>query len=169
MSRTFTIITTQEPDPVAMAWAVAEINPDFWVTVDEQAQVWRVDAPDQDMPVMAIETPSYVQAPDEALRLFGTHGGLDVVAAREALQAAERENSGAAHDPDSAGEATEQVSPAAYWQDVHAVSPVPEAESAAATFAKLMAHLGVGTCVQHGPEFRHLGESEDLLREEWQA
>ncbi|MDO5619567.1 hypothetical protein [Kocuria sp.] len=170
MSRTFTIITTQEPDPVAMAWAIAEISPDYWVTVDECAQVWRVDSPDQDMPIMVIETPLFVQARDEALRLFGTHGGLDATAAQEAMAGALRQVQSEEPAESEMPETGPQPPIAStYWQDVHAVSPVPEAESAAATFAKLMAHLGVGTCIQHGPEFRHLGEEQEKLRKEWQA
>lgn len=144
MSQTFTVITSQEPDPVAMAWAISQVNPDYWVTVDDEAQVWRVDAPGLDMPLMVIETPSYVQVPDEALRLFGTYGGLNMQGLYEATGSA-----------------------ATYWQDVHAISPIPESVSAAATLVKLMAHLGMGTCIQHGPTFHHLGESEEDLREEW--
>lgn len=170
MSRTFTIITTQEPDPVAMAWAIAEINPDYWVTVDDQAQVWRIDAPDQETPIMVIETPLFVQAPDEALRLFGTRGGLNAVAAQEAIVAARRQMQETGQVSEQTWDTETQIPTAfTYWQDVHVVSPVPEAESAAATFAKLMAHLGVGTCVEHGPDFHHLGEEEDKLRQEWRA
>jgi hypothetical protein len=80
MSRGYTVVTTQEPDPAAMAWAIADIDPEFLVMVDPENEVWRVMAEDGETELMIVETPSHVRVKGEMLRLFGTSAGLDIEA-----------------------------------------------------------------------------------------
>jgi hypothetical protein len=141
MSRGYTVVTTQEPDPAAMAWAIADIDPEFLVMVDPENEVWRVMAEDGETELMIVETPSHVRVKGEMLRLFGTSAGLDI----EAI------------DPRGWS----------WWQDVHAVGADPRSDAVTARFCQSMAHLGLGTCIELGPRFKHLGQTGEDLKEEW--
>lgn len=141
MSRAFTVISTQEPDPAAMAWAIADIDPELVITVDEELEVWRVQNEDGEEDLVVIETPSRIQVPGEDVRLFGTRGGLSATDV----------------NPDGL----------TFWQDVHAVGSDPRADTVAARFSRTMAHLGLGTCIQHGNPFTDLSQEGDEQRGEW--
>ena len=141
MSSRYTVITLNEPDPAALAWAVADINPDFYLVINPEKEQWEVYDTDDTTLLFLVDTPYYVQVPGEIERLFGSTAGFDF-------------------EP-IGGE------PPAYWMDVNAVRGSERAESAAAKFAQLCAHLGLGTAVEHGPVFTHLGDADELLRPEW--
>lgn len=149
MSSRFTVITLTEPEPAALAWAVAQINPDLILVIDPDAEQWEVYAEDGTTPLFTVDLPVYVQVPGEIRRLFGSDAGFDFTPL--------------------GGE------PPTYWQDVHVAAETgepdhwAEAESAAARFAQMAAHLGTGTAVDHTPDCRHLGEPDQLLRSEWKA
>ncbi|GAA1347359.1 hypothetical protein [Falsarthrobacter nasiphocae] len=141
MSNRYTVITLNEPDPAALAWAVADINPDFYLVVSQEKQQWEVYDTDDTTLLFTVDAAYYVQVPGEIARLFGSTAGLNF-------------------EPLGGEQPT-------YWMDVNAVRGSERAEAAAAKFAQLCAHLGLGTAVQHGPVFTHLGEADELLRPEW--
>lgn len=141
MSRAFTVISTQEPDPAAMAWAIADIDPELSITVDPELEVWRVQNESGEEDLVIIETPSRIQVTGEDLRLFGTHGGLNATEL----------------NPDGI----------TFWQDVHAVGSDSRADAVAARYSRTMAHLGLGTCIQHGNPFTDLSQEGLEQRGEW--
>lgn len=142
MSNRFTIITLNEPRPVALAWAVAQINPDFYMVVDSEAEQWDVYDVDDVTPLFTMDYPYYVQVPGEIRRLFGSDAGFDFAELGE--------------------------EPPVFWQEVH-VAPEggAKAESVASRFSQLAAHVSFGTTIDHTADFNHLGEPEEQLREEW--
>jgi hypothetical protein len=143
MSPRFTVLTLNEPDPAAMAWAIAEINADFYLVIDQKAERWEVYDVDDTTLLFTIDTPYYVQVPGEIERAFGSTAGFNF-------------------DP-LGGEAP------TFWQDVHAVEGSDLAASSAARYAQLAAHLGLGTAVEHAEVFKHLGEDNTILRKEWKV
>jgi hypothetical protein len=140
LSNRFTVITLNAPDPAQIAWAIAEVDPQFVLAVDPGSERWEVYDEEQSHLLFTIDEPYLVQVPGEIERLFGSNVGLDLSALPE--------------------------EPATYWQDINVTTPGP-GESAAAQFAELAAHLGLGTAVDHQPVPVHLGAPDAVLRPEW--
>lgn len=142
MSNRFTVITLNEPESPALAWAVAEVNPEFYLVIDPESEQWEVYDVDDETPLFTVDLPYLVQVPGEMRRLFGSDAGFSF--------------------SELGGE------PPTYWQDVHVARDAGErAEGAASRFAQLAAHLGLGTVVDHTAHFNHLGEPEQIMRKDW--
>lgn len=142
MSNRFTIITLNAPQPAQIAWAIAEVNPEFVLAIDPELEQWEVyDERRVDL-LFTIDEPYLVQVPGEIERMFGSTVGLDFTSLP--------------------GE------PATFWQDVN-VATSGAGEVAAARFSQLAAHLGLGTVVDHQPVVAHLGDPDTILRTEWRS
>lgn len=140
LSNRFTIITLNEPQAAQLAWAVAEVDPEFVLALDPDGGQWEVYDEDYVDLLFTIDEPYLVQVPGEIERMFGSTVGLDFTSLPE--------------------------EPPTYWQDVNVGTP-GEGERAAARFTQLAAHLGLGTVVDHEPVVAHLGDDDTILRPEW--